>query len=288
MRRSRAAEAESRRRPGRCARARTRRCWPSRPRWPPRCWPAARRRSSASPATASRARGRCGRSSWRANWRSRSSQTTVSTALLAHAVPDGHTADSWMEVVQAMMPEVLVGRQRQRAGHLRRVDRVLQRAPGEDGRAGGGRGAGAALPRRAVRRPAARCRWRWRRARARSITSRSMHRDRHRAAGGGAVRGGAASRRGVPRRRAPRAGARAGGRGGDRGACHRLQSRDGAGDVDAAGDRAWRRACTVSACSRRSARRRSTRPGRSAWSTTAARSRSASAPTCSCSTGRRR
>jgi imidazolonepropionase len=34
-------------------------------------------------------------------------QTTTSTALLAHAVPPGHTADSWMEVVQAMMPEVL-------------------------------------------------------------------------------------------------------------------------------------------------------------------------------------
>jgi len=34
-------------------------------------------------------------------------QTTVSTALLAHAVPDGYTADSWMKVVQAMMPEVL-------------------------------------------------------------------------------------------------------------------------------------------------------------------------------------
>jgi len=34
-------------------------------------------------------------------------QTTVSTALLAHAVPDGYTTDSWMEVVQAMMPEVL-------------------------------------------------------------------------------------------------------------------------------------------------------------------------------------
>lgn len=34
-------------------------------------------------------------------------QTTVSTALLAHAVPDGYTADAWMEVVQAMMPEVL-------------------------------------------------------------------------------------------------------------------------------------------------------------------------------------
>lgn len=34
-------------------------------------------------------------------------QTTVSSALLAHAVPTGLTADEWMEVVQAMMPEVL-------------------------------------------------------------------------------------------------------------------------------------------------------------------------------------
>lgn len=34
-------------------------------------------------------------------------QTTVSTALLAHAIPDGYSADEWMEVVQAMMPEVL-------------------------------------------------------------------------------------------------------------------------------------------------------------------------------------
>jgi imidazolonepropionase len=34
-------------------------------------------------------------------------QTTVSTALLAHAVPDGYTADEWMDVVQAMMPEVM-------------------------------------------------------------------------------------------------------------------------------------------------------------------------------------
>lgn len=34
-------------------------------------------------------------------------QTTVSTALLAHAVPAGFTADEWMGVVQAMMPEVL-------------------------------------------------------------------------------------------------------------------------------------------------------------------------------------
>jgi imidazolonepropionase len=34
-------------------------------------------------------------------------QTTVSTALLAHAVPPGFTPDTWMAEVEAMMPEVL-------------------------------------------------------------------------------------------------------------------------------------------------------------------------------------
>jgi imidazolonepropionase len=34
-------------------------------------------------------------------------QTTTSTALLAHAVPDGFTAESWMDEVEAMLPEVL-------------------------------------------------------------------------------------------------------------------------------------------------------------------------------------
>ncbi|MGZ4171912.1 MAG: imidazolonepropionase [Solirubrobacteraceae bacterium] len=34
-------------------------------------------------------------------------QATTSTALLAHAIPEGHTADSWMRVVQEMMPEVV-------------------------------------------------------------------------------------------------------------------------------------------------------------------------------------
>ena len=34
-------------------------------------------------------------------------QTTTSTALLAHAVPEGYTADAWMAVVQEMMPEVV-------------------------------------------------------------------------------------------------------------------------------------------------------------------------------------
>jgi imidazolonepropionase len=34
-------------------------------------------------------------------------QTTVSTALLAHAVPPGYTPDTWMEVVQEMLGEVI-------------------------------------------------------------------------------------------------------------------------------------------------------------------------------------
>jgi imidazolonepropionase len=34
-------------------------------------------------------------------------QTTTSTALLAHAVPEGYTADTWMTVVGEMMPEVM-------------------------------------------------------------------------------------------------------------------------------------------------------------------------------------
>lgn len=37
----------------------------------------------------------------------RVAQTTVSTALLAHAVPPGFSADGWMQEIQAMMPEVL-------------------------------------------------------------------------------------------------------------------------------------------------------------------------------------
>lgn len=34
-------------------------------------------------------------------------QSTVSTALLAHAVPDGFTADGWMDEVEAVMPRVV-------------------------------------------------------------------------------------------------------------------------------------------------------------------------------------
>ena len=37
----------------------------------------------------------------------RVAQTTVSTALLAHSVPSGYTADSWMDEVQAMMPALI-------------------------------------------------------------------------------------------------------------------------------------------------------------------------------------
>jgi imidazolonepropionase len=37
----------------------------------------------------------------------RTPQTTTSTALLAHAVPDGYDADGWLDAVAAMMPDVL-------------------------------------------------------------------------------------------------------------------------------------------------------------------------------------
>jgi imidazolonepropionase len=36
-------------------------------------------------------------------------QTTTTTALLAHAVPPGHTADSWMDEVAAIVPGVAAG-----------------------------------------------------------------------------------------------------------------------------------------------------------------------------------
>ena len=36
-------------------------------------------------------------------------QATTSTALLAHAVPAGHSAESWMDEVEAMLPDVLAG-----------------------------------------------------------------------------------------------------------------------------------------------------------------------------------
>ena len=34
-------------------------------------------------------------------------QSTTSTGLLAHSVPEGYTADGWMDEVEAMLPEVL-------------------------------------------------------------------------------------------------------------------------------------------------------------------------------------
>jgi len=36
-------------------------------------------------------------------------QATTVTALLAHAVPAGHTADSWMDEVEGMLPDVVAG-----------------------------------------------------------------------------------------------------------------------------------------------------------------------------------
>jgi imidazolonepropionase len=46
----------------------------------------------------------------------RVAQTTRSTALLAHAIPDGYDAHGWMDAVQEMLPEVL------RAGEVTALD----------------------------------------------------------------------------------------------------------------------------------------------------------------------
>ena len=83
------------------------RSWPRRRGWRGRCWRRARRRSSASPATACRARRAAVAGARRASSPDRSPQTTTSTALLAHAVPEGTPPTRWMDEVEAMMPEVL-------------------------------------------------------------------------------------------------------------------------------------------------------------------------------------
>ena len=46
----------------------------------------------------------------------RVAQTTTSTALLAHAVPDDYDADGWMDVVESMIPQVV------KAGHVSALD----------------------------------------------------------------------------------------------------------------------------------------------------------------------
>ena len=93
-RRSRKPAAGSPPRQGRCARPPTKRCSSRHANWRGRCSSRARRRSSASPAMDSRARASCARSSWPPSWAGPSTSTTTRTALLAHAIPNGYTADS--------------------------------------------------------------------------------------------------------------------------------------------------------------------------------------------------
>ena len=106
--------------------------------------PRARRRSSASPATACRARGSCARSCWPASSRSASRRRRSRPRCWPTPCPDGYTADSWMDEVEEMMPEVVA------AGSVTALDIFVESiafglvAPGADGRAGGGRRAGAA------------------------------------------------------------------------------------------------------------------------------------------------
>ena len=194
------------------------------------------------------ARGRAARAgARRASWTIAVAQTTVSTALLAHAVPDGYTADAWMDEVRGDAARGRsTRRQRHRAGHLRGVDRVHATSTSHGWaswrRAAGlalrchveqfgdhALGAGGARGGRALGRPPL-------------ADAPRRHRARSAAAH---VRGGAAPGRRVPRRRAPRArrgrcSTRA------RSSCSPPTSIPGTSPVrlDAAGDRARRRACT--------------------------------------------
>ena len=173
---------------------------------------------------------------------SRVAQTTTSTALLAHSVRRGYSADEWMDEVETMMPEVVALGKRLGARHLRRVDRVLQRAPDTDGRSWrptpGSRCAATSSSSAGMRSvPVAL-------AAGRSVGRPPVDaaRRRHRAAGAGRVRGGAAARGGVPRRRAPRSWPGAGRRGRDRRARDRCQPRHSARVLAAARDRTRRQA----------------------------------------------
>ena len=124
---------------------------------------------------------------------------------------------------------------------------------------------------------------------ARSVDHLSMiHPDDIAPAGRGGLRGGAAARRGVPGRRAPGPGAGDHRRGRHLRAGHRRQSRDLAGVLDAGGHRPGVAPVRPRRPRGARARRRSTRRGRLTCTTTAARSRWASARTSWSSTGRRR
>ena len=116
----------------RCARPMTRRCSRRRGRSRARCSAAGRPRSSASPATASRATASCAAGAGGRAWAADRADRPV-TALLAHAVPDGYTAPSWMDEVEAMLRAVRTADVGDRARHLRRVDRVLERPPARMG-----------------------------------------------------------------------------------------------------------------------------------------------------------
>ena len=102
----------------------------------------------------------------------RVAQTTTSTALLAHSVPPRLQRGCLDGGGRGDAARGDGARQRERARHLRRVDRVRATSTWPRWAAGRRRGARPALPCRAVRRPIARCRSPWRRAPARSTTSR--------------------------------------------------------------------------------------------------------------------
>ena len=231
------------------------------------------------------ARGRDARAAARPRARrARRPADAASPALFAHAVPAGFDADAWMDEVEALAPRV----RRRRARHLRRVGRVHQRAPRADGRARARARPATARARRAVRHARAPCRSRWS-AGARSVDHLSLHATP------------TTSRRWrppsappcccpapscwAPSAMAPGRDARRRGR--DLRARDRPQPGHLAGRLDAARSSASPCAATAGACARRcSAVDAQRRVGAAAGRDEPARSRWASAPTCSCSTGR--
>ena len=201
------------------------------------------------------------------------------TGLFAHSIPAGYDAAGWMDEVDALAAEA----RRRRARHLRRVGRLPQRGPRAAGRDRAPRGGAAARPRGAVQRQPVGA-GRAGRRRAVGRPPRLPAPGRRRAAGRRRVRRRAAPGRRVPRRRGARPRPRAGRCRRDLRARHRLQSRHLAGRLAAGGHRpggAPLRLDGARGAGRLHAQRR---VGARDW-TTAARSRSASAPTSSSSTG---
>ena len=183
-----------------------------------------------------------------------------------------------------MLPEVIDAGEGERARHLRRVDRVLQRASDRDGLRWRPPPGSICAPTSSSSTAIARCRWRWRRGRARSITCRRCHADDVAPLAAAECAAVLLPGGGVPRRRAPRPRAGAARRGRDLVVLATDVNPGTSPVVSMPLVIGLARAGTGCRRSRRSRRHAERRLDARRSSTRSARSRSASAPTCWCST----